>query len=292
MTRSIAFMCMLLGTAVSPAAGQDWLEARTDTYSVFYKPGFEADVETAKAWMSRAEQATFDIYGVNFSAFKIALYLHPVPVPGNNVNVGTARLTCCNSSGDGPGSLKIYRGTIDYLAPSYAGWAQGKDPVTGLAMDAYYQKKLMMHEYMTVGHYAALVSRGPADPGRFGPASAWHYYDAPDWFYQGLEEFDGSEASDKNYREAISPLIVRESRKRDGIICCRSLDPAIPGVAAESVYVDGFTLVSYLSSRYGGNFRVQLLKNTAPTFWSALEEVTGASASEIFLGFASWLKVQ
>ena len=285
MRRSIALVCIVLGAMVSPAAGQDWLEARTDTYSVFYVAGSEADVELAKTWMNRAEEASFDRYGVRFSRYKIALYLHPAPVPTQNVNVGTARLICCNTNSG------ISTGTIHFLTPSYPGWRQGIEPSTGLAMDAYYQKRLMMHEYMTVAHYLVQESRGPSSAGAFGPG--WQYYSAPDWFYQGLQEWDGLAASDKNYRETVSPLIIRKSRQTDGIVCCLTLDPAVPAVAVASVYVDGFTLLSYLSSRYGQDVAGRILRSDAATFWEAVRQSTSVdSPSALWEGLALWLKAQ
>lgn len=280
--RSIAIACILLGPVVSPAAGQDWLEARTDTYSVFYVAGFEADVELAKTWMNQAEQASFDKYGVRFSRYKIALYLHPAPTAG--AGVGNARLTCCTTQSG------TTRGTIDFLAPSYQGWKQGRDPVTGVAYDAYYQARLLMHEYLTVGHYAVQDTRGPGDSGN--SVAGWQYYSAPDWFYQGLQERDALAASDKNYRDSVTPLIIRFSRQLDGIVCCRSLDPAIPGIAVSSVYADGFTLLSYLTSRYGEDIAGKVLRSNAPTFWEALERSTLASVSELWSGLAPWLKAQ
>lgn len=282
LSRSITIAWILIGAMVAPAAGQDWLEARTDTYSVFYMAGFESDVELAKTWMNQAEQASFDKYGVRFAKYKIALYLHPAPTPA--AGAGSARLTCCTTQSG------TSRGTIDFLTPSHQGWRQGRDPVTGLAYDGYYQARLMMHEYMTVGHYAVQDTRGPGDSE--GSAIGWTYYSAPDWFYQGLQERDALAASDKNYRESVAPLIIRYSRQLDGIVCCRSLDPAIPGIAVSSVYADGFTLLSYLSSRYGEDIAGRVLRHTAPTFWEALERTTSVSVSELWSGLAPWLRAQ
>jgi hypothetical protein len=44
-----------------------------------------------------------------------------------------------------------------------------------------YQAKILMSEYIPIGHYEVQSAR---------PNGGWLYYTAPNWFVQGLQEYD------------------------------------------------------------------------------------------------------
>jgi hypothetical protein len=92
-------------------------------------------------------------YGVAFAGFHISFYLYPTPT--KSANVGQANLQCCAKSADG-----IKTGTISYLAPSAPAWKTSLG-LTSLKLpkDENYHAKVMMSEYITVGHYVVQESR-------------------------------------------------------------------------------------------------------------------------------------
>ena len=73
-------------------------------------------------------------------------------------------------------------GTLRLLSRSAPVWKSGNFKSSlGLpkAGDDYHAK-VLMSEYIPIGHYAVQDAR---------PNGGWKYYDAPNWFVQGLQEY-------------------------------------------------------------------------------------------------------
>jgi hypothetical protein len=85
---------------------------------------------------------------------------------------------CCTETGGG-----IRTGTIRLLTRSAPVWrARNFTSSLGLpkAGDDYHVK-VLVSEYIPIGHYAVQDGRS---------ARGWQYYSAPEWFVQGLQEYD------------------------------------------------------------------------------------------------------
>jgi hypothetical protein len=132
------------------------LKRRALTYSVFYQSGFEDDVKFVRTWLDRAEELLKDKYGVPFIGFHVSVYLYPAPT--QNADVGVANLRCCSNGSNGEKT-----GTISYLAPSASVWRDAPRRTSlGLPKDDNYHEKVLMSEYITVGHYVVQESRAMA----------------------------------------------------------------------------------------------------------------------------------
>ena len=266
---------LLLGTRTSDA--QQWIEARSANYSIFYEAGNEHDVEFARTWMNQADDLMKNKYGVIPNRYYISFYLHPAPT--QNANVGTATLLCC---GTGTGGIKT--GSIHYLTPSAAAWKESAGATTslGLPFDDNYHAKVIMSEYITVGHYAVQESRTQA--------GGWSYYNAPSWFIQGLQEFDAIFHTTAANRD-LTQTKLREwaGKNLTKFICCSTLSPTVTTVAVSDVYNGGALFVAFLAAQFGEDIHARLLRNTASTFETALaSETLPYDIPELFKLFRNW----
>src|SRR5262249_42597995 len=146
-----------------------------------------------------------------------------------------------------------------------------------LAKDENYQAKVLMSEYITVGHYVVQDARTQA--------GGWRYYSAPAWFVQGLQEYDGIFHTTVANRETTGAALLALAKAHPGVFqCCNS------GLQVSDVYNGGAAFVTFLAAQFGENLHARLLRDDSPTFSAALENQTKPdSLQELFDKFQAWL---
>jgi len=150
--RLLLISMVLTPGILNAKTGTGWIELRDKNYSVFYQSGFRHDARFAQHWMAQAEVLMKQKYRVTPDGYHINVYLYPSPT--DKANVGKALNECSDEGRHG-----IKRGEIYYLAPSSPAW------------------KSTTH---TTSHWEVQDSQ----------RTGWRYYSAPEWFTQGLQEFD------------------------------------------------------------------------------------------------------
>lgn len=253
------------------ARGGAWLESRHDHYSVFYRAGFEKDAALAASWADRAEQLMKDKYGVTVSHYRLSIYLYDAPTP--KIDADNARLHCCRK-GDGADSV----GTIELVTPSAPAF-RAVARMSSLGMpknDESYHAKILMSELIPIGHYELQNAR---------PAGGWKYYSAPNWFVQGLQEYDAIFHTTATNQDITARHLAAWATTHRGAISCCS-----PEIAVTDDYNGGATFMRFLAARFGEDVHAKLLRSSAPTFSDALSEVTKPlSRPELFAQFEQWV---
>jgi hypothetical protein len=259
-----------MGAAV-PAHAQQWIEARSTQYSVFYQEANRQDVEKVRAWLDLAEQTMSQKYGVTRTGWQLSVYLHPAPT--SRASVSTAAVTTNNTA---------KTAVLDYLAPSAIEWANGGTSSLGLPKNDDYHAKVIVHEYVTLGHQTVQqqASRG----------AGWSYYSAPSWFVQGLQEYDGLLHSTAANRSAAPDAIRRwAGANREGFACCQTLGDQ-QRIFVDDIYNGGLLFHTFLVSRFGDDIQRRLLLSAESTLYSALARETNSSVSELFSRFREWFQ--
>jgi hypothetical protein len=265
----LVVFALLTGEILSPVNATSWIENRSKSYTVFYKSGYERDATFAQHWLHQAEVLMKQKYGVTPDGYHIDLYLYPTTT--DKANVGMARNECCD---EGKGGIKT--GTIYYLAPSAPPWKSTLHTSSlGLPFDENFHAKVLMSEYIPIGHWAVQDSRG----------NGWRYYSAPEWFVQGLQEFDAIFHTTKfNAVVTRERLFAKSTEISSTIQCCSS------GLDIPDVYNGGALFVAFLADRFGERIHANLLRSSAPTFWLALTSETHEQLPELYKAFQEWLK--
>ena len=164
------------------------------------------------------------------------------------------------------------------LAPSAPVWREA-DLKSSLGLPKAgedYHAKVMMSEYISIGHYAVQDSR---------PAGAWRYHDAPQWFTQGLQEYDAILHTTESNRDMTLRRLLEWARNNSGrFVCCA------PTLSIADVYNGGATFMAFLAAEFGEDIHARLLRNGASSFDAALtDETKPYSRQELFDRFRKWL---
>jgi hypothetical protein len=261
---------ILLEQAASFAQTQ-WTEVSSSNYSIFYQPGYEKDGEFTRTWLTRAEELLKSKYGVPYHGFNVSVYLYPAPT--ERANVGLANLQCCTSSTDG-----IRKGTISYLSPPAAEWRNARGATSlGLPKDENYHAKVIMSEYITVGHYVVQESRQKT--------GGWRYRTAPEWFIQGLQEYDGIFHTTETNRNLTAARLLDWARSRPSVFACCS-----SGLSISDSYNGGAAFMAFLAAQFGEDIHARLLRDTASSFDAAFANQTQPyTLPQLFAKFQMWL---
>jgi len=268
----IALAFVILAIVGLPFQAQSqWIEHKSTHYTVLSQAGYEKDAEFADKWLDRAEQLMKTKYGVTPDHYYISVYLLPAPTDEINVD-RSGHNRCCAVT-----KLGTKTGTIKLLTLSAAAWGQNLKSSLGLPKSGEdYHAKVLMSEYIPIGHYTVQDGR---------QSGGWSYYDAPNWFVQGLQEFDAIFHTTENNRTgATKRLFEWAKRNPTKFTCCA------PGLGIADDYNGGATFMAFLAENFGEDIHARILRSSSPTFESALAgETKPYSLTELFSIFQKWL---
>ena len=134
-----------------------------------------------------------------------------------------------------------------------------------------------MNEYITVFH--DLTTRNK--PVGFTSSQA------PNWFIQGIEAFDGyyhsTEASLDRVHELMRDGRLGVKNRKTYVVCCKSsYTVGSQAMGVKDDYIDGLALTAFLALQFGEEVHAKILRSTRLTFEEALLEETGVSLDEMF----------
>ena len=277
MSRESRWLCPL-GVAVvvlciSPRiASQGQTVATTDHYTLVARDKAEADAAFARRWLDAAEALMATKYRVAPDRYRISVNL--LYRPENDIDVvQSGQNRCCSTDDQGR-----MTGAIFLLGPSAPIWKERRLVSSlGLPKDGEdYHAKVLMSEYIPIGHYAV-------QDGRL--AGGWRYYSAPQWFVQGLQEYDGIfHTTETNRTRTAAALMTWARQNADRFTCCTT------GIDLVDAYNGGAAFMAFLAAEFGEDVHVRLLRNGRATFDEAFaSETTPYSQSDVLSRFRRWL---
>ena len=241
-------------------------------YTILTREGSEADVAFARRWLDEAERLMAAKYHVVPDRYHMSVNLLSRPENGIDTNQ-SGQNRCCRTD-----SLGRRTGTIVLLGPSAPIW---KDrPLLsslGLPKDGEdYHAKVVMAEYIPIGHSSVQDNR---------PAGGWQYYSAPQWFVQGLQEYDAIYHTTETNRTQTAGALMKWARQNEGRFAC-----CVKGIELADVNNGGAAFMAFLAAEFGEGIHERILRNGASTFDEALATETRRRAQgELFGRFREWL---
>ena len=270
-SRVLSLIALIFSAAPFQADAQ-WLESKAAHYTVFYQAGFEGDVEFTRKWLDATEQLMKSKYASSPDRYFISIYLLPAPT-GDIDAIQSGQNQCCTTTSTGART-----GTIRFLTRSAPIWKTSNlSSSLGLpkAGDDYHAK-VLISEYIPIGHYAVQDSRA---------SGGWQYYSAPEWFVQGLQEYDAIFHSTESNRVTARQRLLQWARTNSSKFSCCS-----PNLAITDPYNGGATFMAFLAAEFGEDIHARLLRNPASTFEAALaSETQKYSLTQLFDRFRNWL---
>ena len=279
--RGAAYAFVMLAIA-SPSIAQtmpaDALVLKKAEYELYYMPQYRVDAERAVALLDQAVAVAKAKYGTTYRGTPCTVNLYPTS--NGKASTGSAAIET-SMSGNGT-SVSVTRCTVHLLTWSAPEWKTAGGSSWGDPKDVVYWDAMLVNEYITI--FQDLTAR--VKPQGFS------YYQAPSWFYQGLEAYDGYyHATEESLARARG--LLRDGRlgvknNKSYIICCKRSDGG-EGLAVKSDYVDGFALVAFLASQFGEEVHARILRSPRLTFEEALLQEIGVSLDELFQAYALWV---
>jgi hypothetical protein len=256
----------------SHTRADDWLQIKRSHYTIFYKTNYEKDTEFTRTWMDQTEQLMKTKYGVTPTHYQISVYLFDEPADGLSTDL-SGRNRCCSRT-----SPNLNTGRIDLLTISAPVWKSSNlKSSLGLAKSGEdYHAKVLVSEYIPIGHYAAQDSR---------PSGGWSYYSAPNWFVQGLQEYDAIFHSTENNRTMTAKRLIDWAKRNPTKFSC-----CTPKLEIADDYNGGAAFMTFLADKFGERIHAKLLRSSAPSFESALaNETKPYTLAQLFELFREWL---
>jgi hypothetical protein len=269
--RGLIFLAVMIGATPSWVDAQ-WLESRAPHYTVFYQAGFERDVEFTRKWLDATERLMKSKYGSTPDRYFMSIYLLPEP-SGDIDAVQSGQNQCCTQTNSG-----VRTGTIRLLTQSARVW-KARDLTSSLGLPKAgddYHAKVLVSEYVPIGHYAVQDSRS---------TGGWQYYSAPEWFVQGIQEYDAIfHSTDSNGTTTRQRLLQWAKANSSTFSCCS------PSLATTDPYNGGATIMAFLAAEFGEDIHARLLRNSEKTFEAAwASETQRYSSTQLFDRFRHWL---
>jgi hypothetical protein len=257
----------LFGTGASQRS-----ESRSGHYTIVTTDGSN-DLDFARRWLSAAERLMATKYHVVPDRYHVSVYL--LLRPKNDIDTTqSGQNRCCGSDAQGRRT-----GTIFLLGPSASVWRErALVSSLGLPKDGEdYHAKVLMAEYMPIGHLAVQDRRA---------AGGWQYYSAPQWFIQGLQEYDAIFHSTEINRTQTAAALVKWARQNElRFACCAN------GLELVDAYNGGAAFMVFLAAQFGESVHERILRNGARTFDEALAaETTPFSQTRLFEQFRAWVR--
>jgi len=265
-------LAQLFLLALPSLLNAQWIESKGAHYTVFYQAGYDSDVEFTRKWLDATEQLMKAKYGVSPDRYHMSIYLLPAPADGIDTTQ-SGQNQCCTTTANG-----VLTGTIRLLSRSAPIWkAAALSSSLGLPKTGDdYHAKVLVSEYIPIGHYAVQDSRA---------SGGWRYYSAPNWFVQGLQEYDAIfHSTDSNSTMTRQRLLQWAKASSTKFSCCS------PNLTTSDAYNGGATIMAFLAAQFGEGVHARLLRNSANTFESALaRETEPYSPQQLFEQFRKWL---
>jgi hypothetical protein len=263
--RGLAFLLV-----ISSAALHGQALSTSPYYTILAREGAEADIAFARRWMDAAETLMAAKYRVVPDRYRMTVALLARPENDIDTNV-SGQNRCCATDSQGRKT-----GTIFLLGPSAAIWKE-RPLLSSLGLPKEgddYHAKVLMSEYIPIGHQAVQDRR----------AGGWSYYSAPQWFVQGLQEYDAIYHTTDTNRTTTAANLMTWARQNDARFAC-----CAKGLELGDPYNGGAAFMAFLAAEFGEGIHERILRNGASAFDDALAAETKRSPAELLSRFRTWV---
>ena len=257
-----------------------WATMKVDGgVTIYYAPALAADAEKAKAYLGEAVRSLseeFEAHDPRTIPTRIDchFYLHPEP----NDQAAESSSNCITKYLAGG---KVYA-ELHFLTPgrvrpesmNSAGEPRGAD-------HTFF--RYIVHEYGSI--WLGLIVRDKAKGWRTNGK------DAPNWFWQGYQEYLGMTRSSLHSRSVtFGKYMAIVQADPDRVMVGYGYKDKVPRIIVRNDYIDGFAVVAFMHERFGKRAVQGILTSEAETFGEAMREAVGMNTGQFYETFQRWLE--
>lgn len=263
----------------SNASGVNWHTMTTENFTVYYGKGFACDaIQTTTCLKSAIASMTkeFSAYAPQEILMTIDCHVFLHPEPNAKASDGTSACIA-RSLPDGRRYAELH-----FLTPSRYS-PDAKNSIGELKKDRNYFFRYIVHEYSSA--WLGVIARSK-EKGWYANGN-----DAPNWFWQGYEEYLGMTlSSEHNRKVTFAKYLASVKKDPDRVMIAHGYRNKSPRIVVTDDYIDGFALLAYMHDRHGKKAVQSILASDRETFGEAFEEAMQLNASDFYEKYQEWLQ--
>jgi hypothetical protein len=266
-------------TAV-PQKGENvlWRTIKSQNYTIYYGKEYDADAQRAKAHLN----STIEALRNEFSDFEpdeilkqieCHVYLHPEP----NEHASDGRSLCITrGAGDGRRQAELH-----FLTPTRRN-PHSRDSL-GNVKDDHHFFRYIVHEYSSI--WLGVIARGKE--------KGWYVNgnDAPNWFWQGYQEYLGMTLSSKHNRVVTIPKYMAVVKANpDSVMLAHGYVDKTSRIVVGRDYTDGFAILAFMHKRFGKQAVQSIITSERETFLEAMRDACRMDVEEFYENYQQWVQ--
>jgi len=257
----------------------DWSTIQTENFTIYYAKAFADDAQRAKTHLNSTIASMvkeFSDYRPQEILKKVdcQVYLHPQP----NAMAYDGRCVCITRGlGNGRRLAELHFLTPAAYSPT------SKDSLGELKKEDHYFFRYIVHEYSSIFLGGIVRSK----------EKGWFVndHDAPNWFWQGYEEYLGMTLSSAHSRTVtFSKYMDIVKKDPDRVMVAYGYRDKTPRIVVRGDYTDGFALLAFMHHRFGRKAVQSVLFSEKETFEEALRDVFQMDTAAFYEKFQEWVQ--
>ncbi len=251
----------------------------TENFKLYYGKGFKGDAQKAIAYLNSAiesmvkEFADFESQEI---LKKIDCHVYLYPKPNEKASDG---MSLCHTRGldDGRRHAELHFLTPARLNPT------SRNVAGELKKEDHTFFRYIVHEYSSI--FLGVIARGKK--------KGWYANgkDAPNWFWQGYEEYLGMTLSSAHSRTiTFGKYMAYLKRDPDRVMVAYGYRDKTPRIVVQDDYVDGFAVVAFMHHQFGKKSVQSILVSEKETFRKAMKEAFGMDVDTFYEKYQQWVQ--
>jgi hypothetical protein len=262
-----------------PDANTPWNTIETPNFTIYFNNAFEDDARKASSFLN----STIESLTKEFSDYKpqkilksidCHYYLHPEP----NEMAFDGRSVCITRGlDDGRRHAELHFLTHSQYSP------QSTDSVGELKKTDHHFFRYVVHEYSSI--WLGVIARDKP--------KGWYKNgnDAPNWFWQGYEEYLGMTLSSTHSRNVtFEKYMAAVKNDPDSVLLARGHKDKTFRIVVQRDYTDGFALLAFMHERFARTAVQSILASEQETFWQAMTAACQMQPDEFYDEYQKWVE--
>jgi hypothetical protein len=277
----IEFTTGLIGLllAARGICADDWSTIKTGHCTIYYGKEFADDAQKARIYLDSAVESLAKEFSEHEPATILKkidchFYLHPEP----NEIASDGRSVCITRGlDDGRRHAELH-----FLTPArYSPNSMNSMGELKKADHTFF--RYIVHEYSSI--WLGVIARGK-NIGWYANGK-----NAPNWFWQGYEEYLGMTLSSAHSRRVtFSKYMAVLKENPDSVMIAHGYRDKTPQIVVQHDYTDGFALLAFMHHQFGKKAVQRILASEKETFREAMRDCFQMDETSFYEKYQEWVQ--
>jgi hypothetical protein len=267
------------GPEIAPSTNVPWSTIKTANFTIYFHKDFSEDAQKAQTYLERTIESLKQEFADHdperiLEKIDCHFYLHPEP---NELAFDGQSMCRTRSLEGGRRHAEIHFLTHAQYSP------HSVDSVGEPKKADHRFFRYIVHEYASI--WLGIISRDKEKGWRVNGN------DAPNWFWQGYQEYLGMTLSLPHSRTVtFAKYMAAVKDDPDSVLLARGHKDKSPRIIVERDYTDGFALLAFMHDRFGRKAVQSILTSQQETFWLAMNEAFHMNPEQFYDEYQVWVE--